>query len=157
MKTALISLVALSLAPVAMAADIEVSYSADFQEKLQDDYGAREGDRLVRDVREDLERELKKANADAARIIVTINDAKPNRPTMQQMTDKPGLDMLRSKSLGGMDLSGIAYDASGQAVANVDYDWFETSLENVVATGVWGDAHRASSRFARKFAEELAN
>ena len=157
MKTALVSLLALSLSPAAMAADIQIGYSAEFQQKLQDEYGVREGERLAGDLRKDLERELKKANTDAARIVVTINDAKPNRPTMEQLTDQPGLDMLRSKSIGGMDMSGVAYDVSGNAVAELDYDWFETSIENVRVSGVWSDANRASRRFAREFAEEIAN
>lgn len=156
MRSLIVSAFALVAAPMAMAGDIAVDFAPEFQEKLAEDYGTKEGERLAADVREDLERELRKANIDPARISVTILDAKPNRPTMQQLSDKPGLDMLRSKSIGGMDLKGVAYDASGNAVGELSYDWFETNLDNVQASGVWGDANRASRRFARKFAEELA-
>ena len=38
---------------------------------------------------------------DGARIELTITDLKPNRPTMQQTAAKPGLDPLRSISIGG--------------------------------------------------------
>lgn len=157
MKTAIISLAALIAAPAAMAADIQINYSAAFQEKLTDDYGPREGDKLASDIRKDLERELAKANVDPARIEVTIEDAKPNRPTMQQMSDKPGLDMLRSKSVGGMDLTGVIYDASGNEIGKVEYDWYETNIQNVMASSVWNDAGRASRRFAQELAEELSD
>lgn len=157
MKSAIVSLALLAAAPAAFAADIQVRYSDEFQEKLTEDYGPREGEKLTEDIRKDLERELAKANIDPARIDVVIEDAQPNRPTMQQMSDKPGLDMLRSKSLGGMDLSGTAYDAAGTPVGTLQYDWYETNLENVMAAGVWSDAGRASRRFAQKFAAELSS
>ncbi|WP_084420283.1 hypothetical protein [Henriciella litoralis] len=157
MKIALVSLFALATAPAALAATIDVNYSPEFQEKLQDDYGVKEGDRLADDIRGDIERELKKANVDADRVAVTILDATPNRPTMKQLSDRPGLDMLRSKSLGGMDLKGTVFDASGTPVAELEYDWYETSIENVVTASVWSDANRASSKFARKLAEELTD
>jgi hypothetical protein len=156
MKTTMISLLALSMAPAALAANIDVTYSAEFQQKLENDYGVKEGAKLTKDIREDLEHELEKIRYEPARIEVTILDAKPNRPTMGQLSNKPGLDMLRSKSVGGMELSGIAYDASGSAVAELQYDWFETSIEDVMAMSVWGDANRASRKFARKLADELA-
>jgi hypothetical protein len=157
MKTAFLALTAMALAPFASATDIEISYSPEFQEKLQDDYGIKEGDKLKDDIRSDLERELGKANLDPARVAVTIVDAKPNRPTMEQMGRRPGLDMLRSKSLGGMELAGVAYDASGTPVGQLQYDWFENDITHVVASGVWSDASRASRRFAQKFAEELSD
>ena len=43
-----------------------------------------------------------------------------------------------------------------EAVAELQYDWYETNIQMVGATGVWGDAKRASSRFAKKFAEKLS-
>ena len=36
MKTAFLALAAMTLAPIAAAADIEITYSPEFQEKLQD-------------------------------------------------------------------------------------------------------------------------
>lgn len=155
MRILIAAMLAGALAPIASAADIDISYSAEFSQKLEKDYGLKEGERLSQEVREDLEREFRKARIDPARVSVIILDAKPNRPTMQQMTDKPGLDMLRSKSIGGMDIKGAAYDASGQLLAEVEYDWYETNIQNVVASSVWGDANRASRRFAEKFTKAI--
>ncbi len=157
MRLFFVSLIAGTLAPAALAADIQVSFSDKFQQELEDNYGPREGERLADDIRDDLEHELSKANINPARVSVTIVNAKPNRPTQQQMSDEPGLDMLRSKSIGGMDLTGTAYDDAGNPIGELQYDWFETSIDNVHASGVWGDANRASRRFARKFADSLSN
>ena len=145
------------LAPLAYATDINISYSGDFQEKLEEDYGPKEGEKLAEDIRKDLEHEFRKANIDPARVTVVILDAKPNRPTMQQLSDRPGLDMLRSKSIGGMDMKGQAYDAEGNLIAEVEYDWYETDIRNVVASSVWSDANRASRRFARKLTEAMTD
>lgn len=158
MKVLIASILAVTTLPAAAAAagEITVEYSQEFQEKLEDDYGLKEGTKLSSEIREDMQRELKKVNIDPARISVTIVDAKPNRPTMKQLSDKPGLDMLRSKSIGGMDLKGVAYDASGTAIVEFEYDWYETNIDQVHAASTWHDADRASSRFARKFADKLS-
>ena len=157
MRKLLLSVAAVLAFPaVAAATDITVEFSPEFQQKLEEDYGVKEGEKLKKDVIADLERELRKSNIDPARISITIVDAMPNRPTMQQMADRPGLDMLRSKSIGGMDLEGVAYDLSGNAIGEFEYDWYETNITMVGAAGVWGDANRASSGFARKFAKQLS-
>ena len=65
--------------------------------------------------------------------------------------------MFRSKSLGGMDLTGIAYDADGNVIGELSYDWYEFDLRNVVASGTWTDANRASRRFAKKMAKQVSD
>lgn len=147
---------ALFLAPIASAADVTVKYSDDFAEALEEDYGTREGERLTKTIRKDLEQALDRRGVDVARIEVTIHDAKPNRPTFQQASDRPGLDMFRSISIGGMDLSGKAYDDAGHLVADLQYDWYETSIRDVVGASTWWDAGRASDRFSRKLAKQLS-
>ena len=93
-------------------------------------------------------------NAD--RVVVTIEDAKPNRPTWQQVSEKPGLDPIRSISIGGAHVKGVAYDASGKEIGTLDYDWYETSLSNVIAATTWSDARTSFDRFARRFANKLS-
>lgn len=154
MKTTALALFLLAAAPVAAAAEIAVSYSPEFTEKLEDDYGIKEGAVLAERVQKDLTRELAKAGVDVARIDVTILDARPSRPTFKQGSDEPGLDMFRSVSLGGMKLKAVATDTSGEAVTELEYDWFETDIRQAGLT-TWHDAQRASDRFARKFAEAL--
>ena len=78
----LVPLAALALlaAPAALAGEINVTFSPEFTEELNDEYGMREADYLIEEVQEDLTRELGKAGLDIARIDVTILDAKPNKP-----------------------------------------------------------------------------
>ena len=140
---------------MAQANTIEVSYSEDFAEMLEDEYGVREGERLSKDIVEDIEQAFAKHGVEAVRVTVVIEDAKPNRPTFEQLSARPGLDAIRSVSLGGMDLSGTAFDADGEVLAEVQYDWFENDIRNARTASTWWDARRASDRFARRLAEAV--
>jgi hypothetical protein len=146
---------ALITAPLASAAEMNISYSEEFAEALEDDYGLREGEWLTRTVRKDLKQALERNGVYVARIEVVINDARPNRPTMQQVSNKPGLDMFRSKSIGGMDLSAEVYDGAGNLVTEFQYDWYEHDIRDVIGASTWWDAGRASDRFSRKLAKQL--
>ena len=155
MKRILLSAAALAIAPLATAAEIEVDYSEDFMESLEEDYGEREGEYLSREVAEDLQRAFEKAGLDPARVEVTILKATPNRPTMKQLGDQPGLDFGRSIGIGGMKLAATAYDEAGAETASLEYGWFENDIRQVIGTATWSDANTASRRFARKFVKEL--
>jgi hypothetical protein len=154
MKQILAAAILFGAAPVAAAAEIQVSYAPEFSEKLEEDYGEREGTYLTDQVREDLEQALAKAGADVARVEVTIVDAKPSRPTFKQATDLPGLDIHRSVSLGGMELRAVAYGPAGTASEPFEYEWYETDIA-FTGIGTWRDARRASSRFATRFADKV--
>lgn len=155
MKTAILALVSLAIAPVALAVEISVNYAPEFIETLEDDYGLKEGEILAKEINKDLSRELTKAGVDVATVEVTILKAKPNKPTMQQLSDNLGLDYSRSISIGGMKMSADAMDASGNIISSLEYGWFENQLEYAGLT-TWADARRASDRFARKLAKQLA-
>lgn len=156
MKYALIAIASFSLMPIAGAAEVTISYSDDFATELEDNYGEREGDILRREIAKDLTQAFDKVGVDPARVQVTILDAKPNRPTLEQMRQKPGLDGFRSISLGGMELQATAYDEAGNELASHEYGWFENNLRDVMGHSVWSDARRASDRFSRKFADKLS-
>lgn len=154
MKLAPLTALALMLAPAAMAAEIHVNMSEDFQTKLDEDYGVKEGEILADEVKADLTRELEKAGVDVATIDVTIIDAKPSKPTMKQLGDKIGLDYGASVSLGGMKLSAVAYGDDDQEAATFDYSWYENDITQTGAN-TWYDARKASDRFARRFVKDL--
>ncbi|MBU6319352.1 MAG: hypothetical protein KGS00_06830 [Alphaproteobacteria bacterium] len=156
MRKALSALACIAiLAMPASALTVETRFSTAFQEKLEKDYGVREADGLARALKQDVEKALSKIETTADRVVLTIEDAQPNRPTMKQTSDKPGLDSIRSVSLGGAHVSGIVYDPQGRQIASLDYDWFETDLSNAVPGGVWSDARRAFSRYASRLAKDL--
>jgi len=154
MKHLLAAAVLLSLAPVAAATEINVTYAPEFSEKLIEDYGEREGEYLAGRLKRDIELAFEKRGIDAARVDIEILDAKPSKPTFKQGGDEPGLDMHRSVSLGGMDLKGVAYDAEGKVIGELEYDWYEHDIRQAGLT-TWYDARRASSRFATRFAKAL--
>lgn len=157
MKTIFAAIGALAILPTAAATEVAVTYSDDFAEELSDNYGEREGETLTEEIIEDLDRAFTKAGVDPARVDVMIVNAKPNRPTLGQLSDRPGLDSFRSISLGGMELVGTVYDADGNIIATQEYGWFENNLRDVVGSGVWTDANRASRRFATKMAKQLSD
>jgi len=156
MKIIFAAIGTLAILHTAAATEVAVTYSDDFAEELSENYGEREGETLTEEIVEDLDRAFAKVGVDPARVDITIVNAKPNRPTLEQMSARPGLDSFRSISLGGMELVGTAYDTDGNVLATQEYGWFENNLRDVVGSGVWTDAKRASSRFAKKMANQLS-
>ena len=153
---AAIAALALTAALPASALTVETKLSAEFQTKLEKDYGTREAKILTDTLARKVEQAFAKQGVKADRVVVTIEDAKPNRPTMQQVIDKPGLDAIRSISLGGAELTGIAYDASGKEIGQLKYDWYESDLSNVIGSSTWSDARWTFDRFANRFADKLS-
>ncbi|MBU6372030.1 MAG: hypothetical protein KJS97_04820 [Alphaproteobacteria bacterium] len=130
-----------------------ITYSADFQKMLEKKYGQREGEKLSADVRRYIERAVAGASAPTAtRVDVEIVDAKPNRPTMKQMTDIPGLSM-ESIGIGGAALRATLRDASGAELRTVSYSWYESDIRDVMAASTWSDANRAIRWFSAQVKE----
>jgi hypothetical protein len=158
MRIVLAALAGLALAAAAPASalTVEAKISPEFQKKLDEDYGVREAKVLSNYLVSKIEGHFARQGVQADRVVVTIEDAKPNRPTFHQVSSRPGLDPIRSISIGGAHLTGIAYDASGKEIGALDYDWYETSLENTMTSTTWTDARWTFDRFARRFADKLS-
>lgn len=118
-----------------------------------DELGEREvraqASRLADVVRQTL---VRRGALDGAEINLTLTDLKPNRPTMQQMADTPGLDHMRSISVGGATITGHVTTADGQ-VHPVRYDWYSNTIADVQGFTTWQDADRAYSRLANNLAD----
>jgi len=107
--TALLAgLTALAFSHAAFAANVNlapISFSPEFQGALDDDLGAREGEYLSNAVNEAVSEALTARGAtmgaNGLTIEIAIIDADPNRPTWQQLSNQPGLDGIRSISIGG--------------------------------------------------------
>lgn len=144
--------------PVSLA---PVRFSDEFQTTLADDYGAREGAYLEETVDRALARALARVGGEVAAsapiaIEATIVEARPNRPTFQQLADRPGLDFGRSLSTGGAELIAVIRGADGAQLGEVRYRYFTPTLRDVYTPTTWGDAHQAIHRFARRVAAEYA-
>lgn len=133
-------------------ASITVTLGPDLQEKAGD-LGERDvrqqTDRLAEVVRRAL---ADNAALDGARIDLVLTDLQPNRPTFEQLADRPGLDALRSISIGGAAIEGSITTADGE-VRPVKYDWYSTSLAEVRGFSTWQDADRAYLRLASRLAD----
>ncbi|WP_333611010.1 hypothetical protein [Brevundimonas bullata] len=143
---------ALAGAVAAQPSAVVVTVSPDFA-KTAAELGTRDVQQQADDLARTVERVLTEQQAlDGARIELVITDLKPNRPTMQQAALKPGLDMMRSISLGGAAIEGTITTASGE-VQPVKYDYYSTNLADVRGYSTWQDASTAFNRLARNLAE----
>lgn len=131
---------------------INVTIGSELQQKA-DELGERDvrdqADRLAEVVRLAL---VRSGELDGAQIDLVLTDLKPNRPTFEQLADRPGLDGHRSISIGGAAIEGRITTADGQVIP-VKYDWFSHSLADVRGYNTWQDADRAYRRLASNLAE----
>ncbi len=142
---------ALAGAAAAQPSAVVVTVSPDFA-KTAAELGQRDVQQQVDDLTAKVTRVLTERHAlEGARIELTITDLKPNRPTMQQAALKPGLDMMRSRSIGGAAIEGTVTTASGE-VQPVKYDYYSDSLADVRGFSTWQDANTAFDRLARNLA-----
>ncbi len=159
---ATLSLCALAFAPSAFAGPVAIApiaYSPEFQTELEDELGVREGEYLRQEVRDAVAAALARRGAtltDAAPITIDIAivDADPNRPTLQQLSDQPGLDSIRSVSIGGAELRAVLRGADGAVISEVTHRRYNHDLFDLVGPPTtWTEAHRAIRQFANKVAD----
>ncbi|HZV83568.1 MAG TPA: hypothetical protein VFF48_01145, partial [Brevundimonas sp.] len=150
---AVAALLALSAAAAsAEPAAVTVTFGPELREKvaaLGERDLAQQADHLARAVTRTLDRS---GALDGARIDLVLTDLKPNRPTFQQIARQPGLDPIRSISIGGAAIEGQITTADGRIIP-VSYDWYSTSLADVHGLSTWSDAERAYRRLATNLAE----
>lgn len=133
--------------PEAVNVTIAPEFASDAQ-KL----GQREVDEQVSDIIRTVERTLTRQDAlTGAKIDLVLKDLKPNRPTMQQLSDRPGLDAMRSLSIGGASFEGTVTLADG-TVQPVKYSYYSPNIRDAVGATTWYDAGRAYSRLATNLA-----
>lgn len=155
----LAGLAAAAFAQSALAAPVTVTpvaYSAEFQTELTENLGSREGEHLSDVVTRVVSRELERRGATLTEnapltIELIIVDAAPNRPTFQQLADRPGLDYIRSVSVGGAELRAVLRGADGQVLREVTHRRFNYSLADLVGVpNTWTTARQAVWGFAAK-------
>jgi hypothetical protein len=133
-------------------AAVSVTFGPELQQKasaLGERELAQQADHLARAVTRTL---TQRGALDGARIDLVLTDLKPNRPTVEQVSRRPGLDPIRSISIGGAAIEGRITTADGQVIP-VSYDWYTTSLADVRGFSTWSDAERAYRRLASNLAE----
>ena len=151
MRTAtLISLAALAVAGAAAAQvpTVSVSIGPKLQEKA-DNYGQRELDFLARELQRSVETRLARVGA-TGRYELVIVDAKPNRPTFEQLGDRPGLSPT-SFGIGGATIEG-AYIAPDGSRTPIRYRRYDGDIVWAQHTSTWADAESAFNKLGNRLA-----
>jgi hypothetical protein len=138
-------------APDGPAPRVSVAVGPELRERA-DDLGQREIDRLTDRLQREVDQALSQRDSGIVSARLVLVDARPNRPTFEQVADRPGLDAFRSISIGGATIEGEVTTADG-ATRPVGYDWYSSNLADVQGFGTWYDADRAIARFARRLAD----
>ena len=140
---------AVHAAPLGPVAEVHVTIGPDLQDKAKD-YGQRELDYLAADLRDSVSRAIQRSGGESAAggtLDLVIEDAIPNRPTMRQMSLKPGRS-YESFGIGGAKIGGVLTTADGQRIP-LSYKWYETDIRWSEAASTWMDAQNTFDRFAR--------
>jgi len=121
-------------------------------------FGQRDLDRLTKRLKTKMEYRLEKRgfiiSDDAPTVLnLVITDARPNRPTFNQISKATSLSM-RSFGIGGAKFEGSLASADGEQ-GDVSYAWYETDIRWAQGSGTWTDADRAIDKFARKIAKSF--
>lgn len=146
------ALLASGSAALAAPASVNVTIGPELMAKAQKTYGVRDVNRLADSLKSDVERKLAKGGAlDGARIELVLEDAVPNRPTMQQMS-KMGLS-FESFGVGGAAIEGHAIRPDGSVVP-LSYRWYETDIRQSAFVSTWHDAEWTFDRFASRLGRD---
>lgn len=140
--------------PLGPVSTINVSIGNDLQVRADDeDYGPKELEFLVNDLRQSVEQALTRSgdlSATGGTLDLVIEDAVPNRPTMRQLSVKPGLS-YESFGIGGAKISGVLTTADGRQIP-VAYSWYETDIRWSQVATTWMDVENTFDRFGRRLA-----
>jgi hypothetical protein len=145
--------VAMAQSDVGRVRNIDIAPA--LQTKLEKDYGVREAAVLMADLQNAVERSLKRAGASKVAFVdLTLEDAKPNKPTFRQLTRSTSLSYSASIAIGGAKVDAKLFDSSGALIGTVSHEYYSGSLEDVTSQYSWADADRAFSGVARKIRKE---
>ena len=139
---------AAALAGVAQAQTVNVQIGGELRRdalELGERDVQKQADRLGEVVHRAL---VRQGGFEGATVNLELLDVRPNRPTFQQLADRPGLDGHRSVSIGGAEIRGEIVMADGSVRPIRRWDWYSHSITEVMGFGTWQDAERAYSRFA---------
>ena len=143
---ALVSLAVLAGAGAAHAQQVSVAIGPKLQEKAEN-LGQRELDFLAHDLQRTVETRLARAGM-PGRVELVIVDAKPNRPTLEQLGDRPGLSPW-SFGIGGATIEGAMVGPDGSRTP-LSYRWYESDITWAQHSSTWADAERAFDKFANR-------
>jgi len=125
-------------------------------------YGDKEIVFLLNDLTEELERDFAKRDiviSDTAPTIlkVTIERVKPNRPTINQLSQDSTLS-FNSFGIGGAEVTAEISSANGESLGRAEFDYFSSFLDGpITGRSSWFDTSRAFSRFSKRLSKKLSS
>ena len=132
-----------------------IAISSELQTKFDKEYGVREAAALKQELQRTVDRSLKKMGpSKVAFVDLTIEDAKPNKPTFQQLSKNTSLSYSSSYSTGGAKVSAKLFDSTGALISTVSHEYYSRGLNEVLSEYGWADADRAFNGAARKIQKE---
>lgn len=132
-----------------------IAFSTELQAKLDKDYGTREARTLRQELQRSVESSLKKAGkSKVAYVDLTIEDAKPNKPTFKQLAKNTSLSYSSSYSTGGAKVNAKLFDETGALIGTVSHEYYSQNLQDIMSEYGWADADRAFDGAARKIQKE---
>ena len=143
---------ALALATAATAAiaappSVTVTIGPELQAQATKTLGQRDVDDLAKQLQKSVEKQLARTGAYAGdEIVLQLTDAKPNRPTFKQLSDRPGLS-YESFGIGGARIEGHAIAPDGHVIP-LSYSYYEPDIRWAQRGGTWADAEWTIDRFA---------
>ena len=133
-------------AAAAQVPAVSVTIGPKLQDKAET-FGQRELDYLARDLQRSVE---SRVGTQPGRYELVIVDARPNRPTFEQLGDRPGLSPL-SYGVGGAAVEG-AYVAPDGSRTPIRYRWYESDITWARHASTWADAEIAFDRLGNRLA-----
>lgn len=129
--------------PLASTSNVMVSVGGDLTGEV-DELGERDVREQAEELAKTIQIELDRSDSRWAgsRINLVITDLKPNRPTLQQAIDRPGLSITESISIGGATIEGELVTPDGRSLP-IRYARYSSHLGEVFGFHTWGDADRA--------------
>lgn len=116
---------------------------------------------LVEDMSDELARDFAKrgislSDTASTTLRVTIEDAKPNRPTFRQLSRDTSLS-FQSYGIGGAEVSAEIISPSGEIIGRADYRYYSSLNDHLLRPiGIWQDTKRAFDRFSKKLSKKIA-
>jgi hypothetical protein len=155
-RTVMVGLLLTLFAPLAQLhaagpATATVEFSPPAQAKLER-YGKDESAVLQARIQAAVVRACEKANVAAGvTFAITVEDIAPTHPTPEQLNTSPALDPVKTRYLGGANLTGYLRDSHGQVLATVKHSYFPPSLKwRSRSFDPWADANVGIEQFADK-------
>jgi hypothetical protein len=137
-----------------LGSDPVIGVAPAYETALRTTYGEPEDPVLRRIVSERVSAALRARECGgAARLEITLLDARPTHPTDKQVDDNAAIDRLRAHYMGGASFTARLLDTDGNELKSLRYDWYaENDRLGSKAAEPWGDVRLASEGLGEQLA-----